>query len=77
MIRNTDRELILGQMAESMLEIGKMANNMEEENIFYQVGNPKLENGVKGERFDGFRTGRIKFQKRLQLPGDCKILLFV
>ena len=36
-IKNMDSEHSSGQMEENMLDIGRMENNMEEENISFQM----------------------------------------
>lgn len=40
-IKNMDSEHSSGQMEENMLDIGKMVNNMEEENISFQMDRRK------------------------------------
>jgi hypothetical protein len=41
MIKSMVSEHFIGLMEESMSDIGKMENNMEEENIFYQMEKKK------------------------------------
>lgn len=45
MIGKMGMESLNGQMEENILEIGKMANNMEEDSIVFKMDKLKLENG--------------------------------
>jgi len=60
MIRNMDLELLYGQINANMLDIGKMEDSMEEDSIFYQMGNRKLESGVRAKRLDGLMIKKIR-----------------
>lgn len=50
MIRNTDTVHSHGQMGENTVDIGKMENNMAEENIIWHQDRRKLDNGFKVKR---------------------------
>lgn len=47
MTRSMDLGHLFGRMVVNMLGNGKMANNMEKDSIFCQVGNQRQESGVK------------------------------
>jgi hypothetical protein len=56
MIKNMDLEPFIGLMAENMLVIGKMENNMEEVNTIYQMDRKKLDNGYKVKKLNGLNN---------------------
>ena len=52
-IKSMAMVFIIGKMVENMKVIGKWENNMEEENIFYQMELVNKESGKMGNVLDG------------------------
>jgi hypothetical protein len=53
MIKKKDTEYINGRMGESILVNGKTGNNMEKENINFQMELKELDSGKKEKDLDG------------------------
>lgn len=72
MIRKMDMEFLDGLMEESILEIGKMVNNMEEDNSIFKMDKKKLDSGLKAKKLNGFKINLIQKIKKCRLNNNWK-----
>ena len=59
MIKSRVLDVFLGRMEGNTKEIGRLESNTEEVNISYQMGNLRLDSGIKVKRFVGSRKKKI------------------